>query len=355
MNADLSNELQGRVREAFAQRTPLQIEGGGSKRFYGRAARGAIISTAQHSGVTSYEPTELVLTARAGTPLSTIEALLAEQGQMLPFEPPHFGVNATLGGALACGLSGPRRPYTGAVRDFVLGVKVLTGTGDILTFGGQVMKNVAGFDVSRLMVGALGTLGVILEASLKVLPRPQFEQTRSFDYTPAEALDKMNRWAALPLPLSGAAYDGTRVHLRLSGNEIGVQHAAAQLGGENLVNGERFWHDLREQQLSFFQGDEPLWRLSLPPATPPLAIPGPCFIDWGGAQRWLHSDLSPAEIWHAAAQLGGHATLFRKDSAPVADEVFQPLSPALAAIHQRLKAAFDPLGIVNPGRLYSSW
>lgn len=355
MYADLSNDLQERVQEALAARTPLQIEGGGSKRFYGRTARGAITSTAQHSGVTGYEPTELVITARAGTPLGAIEALLAEQGQMLPFEPPHFGVNATLGGALACGLSGPRRPYTGAVRDFVLGVKVLTGKGDILTFGGQVMKNVAGFDASRLMVGALGTLGIILEASLKVLPRPTQEQTLTFDYTLAEAIDKMNRWAALPLPLSGAAYDGTRVYLRLSGSELGVQHAAAQLGGESLVNGERFWQDLREQQLSFFQGGEPLWRLSLPPATPPLAIPGHCFIDWGGAQRWLRSDLNPAKLWQAAAQFGGHATLFRKNGAYGPDEVFQPLSPALAAIHQRLKAAFDPQGIVNPGRLYSSW
>jgi len=355
MDADRSNELQERVRDALAKRAPLCIEGGGSKHFYGRAPRGTIISTAQHSGVTRYESTELVITARAGTPLSAIEALLTEQGQMLPFEAPHFGVNATLGGALACGLSGPRRPYAGAVRDFVLGVKVLTGKGDILTFGGQVMKNVAGFDASRLMIGALGTLGIILEASLKVLPRPRLEQTISFEYTPGEALQRMNRWAALSLPLSAAAYDGTRVHLRLSGSGIGVQQAAAQLGGERLDNGERLWRDLREQQLTFFQDDAPLWRLSLPPATPPLGIPGPCLIDWGGAQRWLRSDFSPAQMWRAAAQYGGHATLFRKNSAPVSDEIFQPLSPALTTVHQRLKAAFDPHGIMNPGRLYSNW
>ncbi|HLA74749.1 MAG TPA: glycolate oxidase subunit GlcE [Gammaproteobacteria bacterium] len=355
MSSDISAQLQTAVREALAARTPLQIEGGGSKRFYGRSPHGTVISTAQHSGVINYEPTELVITARAGTPLNTIENLLAEQGQMLPFEPPHFGPGATLGGAIACGLSGPRRPYAGAVRDFVLGVKILTGQGDILTFGGQVMKNVAGFDASRLMAGALGTLGIILEASLKVLPRPAHEQTLTFECTSAEAIRNMNRWAALPLPISGAAYDGVHVYLRLSGGAAGVRQACAELGGTVHADAHHFWHQLREQQLPFFQGGGSLWRLSLPPATPPLALPGQWFIDWGGAQRWLRNPL-PAEVIRAtAARLGGHTMLFKRDETDAPHEIFQPLPPPLASIHRRLKAAFDPHGILNPGRLYANW
>ncbi|MEW6354534.1 MAG: glycolate oxidase subunit GlcE, partial [Pseudomonadota bacterium] len=328
MDADIGKELQERVREAFARRAPLQISGGGSKNFYGRAPSGAPLQVGAHRGVIHYLPTELVITARAGTPLTEIETLLAEHRQMLPFEPPHFGPNATLGGAVACGLSGPRRPYSGALRDFVLGVKIINGKGDILRFGGQVMKNVAGFDVARLMAGALGTLGVLLEVSLKVLPRPEQEITLRRPDTAEQALRRMNAWAGQPLPLSAACFDGAHLYVRLSGTEGGLRAAREAIGGDPVPDGASFWEKLREQELRFFSDAARLWRLSLPPAAPPLHLPGEWFIDWGGAQRWLKNPL-PAEVIRAtAARLGGHATLFRDGERL---QVFHPLPPALLA------------------------
>lgn len=353
MDADLSSELQTRVSAAHAAHTPLHIVGGDSKHFYGRAAQGTPLIVAGHRGIVAYESTELVLTARAGTPLVEIETVLAERGQMLPFEPPHFGPGATLGGTLACGFSGPRRPYAGAARDFVLGVKIINGRGEILSFGGQVMKNVAGFDVSRLMVGALGTLGVMLEVSLKVLPRPASEVTLTYQYPPAQAIEQINRWAGQPLPLSGVAYDGERIYLRLSGSETALREAKARLGGTVLEDGADFWLQLREQQLPFFQMPGALWRLSLPAATPPVELVGAWLIDWGGAQRWLCSDLPPEEIRSCTARLGGHATLFRSEQN--GQEIFHPLSPPLLELHRRLKLAFDPHAILNPGRMYAEW
>ncbi len=351
MNTDISASLQNTVREAAARGTPLQIIGSHSKHFYGHPSTGTPLSVREHSGIVSYEPTELVITARAGTALNEIEAALAEQNQMLCFEPPHFGPHATLGGTLACGFSGPRRPYAGAARDFVLGVKILTGKGEILTFGGQVMKNVAGFDVSRLMVGALGTLGILLEISLKVLPRSKLEETLIFEYTPTQAIEQMNVWAGKPFPLSAAAHDGEKMYLRLSGSATEVTAAHAKLGGDSIPDGTGFWQALRDHQHPFFQGGDPLWRLSLPAATPPLDLPGQWFLDWGGAQRWLRTNLPAQQVWQLAAQHGGSATLFRGGQGE--QERFQPLSPALAAIHRRLKTAFDPLGILNPDRLYA--
>ncbi len=351
MAADLADLLQTSVREAAAQGSALCITGGNSKAFYGRAAIGKPLDIGQHSGVISYEPTELVITARAGTKLSEIEALLAGHSQLLAFEPPHFGADATLGGTLACGFSGPRRPYAGAARDFVLGVKILNGKGEILTFGGQVMKNVAGFDVARLMVGALGTLGILLEISLKVLPRPACDETLCFEYSPARAIEQMNRWAGLSLPVSAAAYDGKKIYLRLAGSVAGVRSARSQLGGESVIDSTEFWKSVREQEHDFFKGNDYLWRLSVPAALPPLALSGRWFIDWGGAQRWLKADLPAPEIRQAANLAGGHATLFRGGQDQ--EQVFQPLSPALVTLHKRIKAAFDPHGILNPGRLYA--
>lgn len=348
MDADLSHELQERVSKAQASRTPLAITGSGSKRFYSGSRSDIPLDIARHRGIVYYEPSELVVTARAGTPLAEIEARLAHYGQMLAFEPPYFGPDATLGGTLACAFSGPRRPYTGAARDFVLGVKIINGMGEVASFGGQVMKNVAGFDVARLMVGALGTLGVILEASLKVLPRPASEITLTFHYSPAPAIEQMNRWAGQPLPLSGAAYDGERIYLRLSGSETALGEAQRRLGGTMLEDSDNFWLQLREQQLPFFQKPGPLWRLSVPPATPPMELPGTWFLDWGGAQRWLRTDLQANQIRQVAAHHGGHATLFRKGDAHAEDEIFHLSSPALTTVHQRLKAAFDPQGILNP-------
>jgi glycolate oxidase FAD binding subunit len=349
MATDLSLTLREQVLQACAERSPLNITGGGSKAFYGRPPTGRPLELSGHRGIVEYEPTELVVTARAGTPLAEIEAALAAQGQMLAFEPPHFGASATLGGTVACGLSGPRRPYAGAVRDSVLGVRLLNGQGEILRFGGQVMKNVAGFDVSRLMAGALGTLGVLLEISLRVLPRPEAEETLVFERTAEEALAAMSRTAGQPWPLSAACHDGGRLCLRLSGAEPAIRASRAALGGEALAGGAAFWADLREQRLAFFGQAGPLWRLSVAPASPPPDLPGDCLIDWGGALRWLKTGAEAEAVSAAARQAGGHATRFRGETSGA---LFQALPEPLKALHLQLKRAFDPQGILNPGRLY---
>jgi len=340
------------IRHAAETATPLCVRGSGSKDFYGGEAVGAAFDVSGHKGILTYEPSELVLTARGGTPLEEIEALLAQNGQMLAFEPPHFGPGATLGGCVATGLSGPRRAYSGAVRDFVLGVRMIDGRGDDLRFGGQVMKNVAGYDVSRLMAGSLGTLGVLLEVSLKVLPRPAEELTLRLEMDARHAIDTMNRWAGLPLPLSATAYHDGVLTLRLSGAESAVAAAHVKLGGETVANGPAFWHGLREQTTAFFRPDAPLWRLSLPSATPPLEVSGRQLIEWGGALRWLSTDQKPDAVRDTASRAGGHATLFRANNG-ARREVFQPLAPAVLALHQRLKNAFDPHGIFNPGKLFT--
>jgi glycolate oxidase FAD binding subunit len=347
---DLSASLRERVLDAYARNAPLNIVGGGSKAFYGREPRGEPLEMGGHCGARFYEPTELVLTARAGTRLADIEAMLAGQGQMLGFEPPHCGAAATLGGAIACGLSGPRRPWAGAARDFALGAKLLNGKGEILSFGGQVMKNVAGFDLSRLMVGAMGTLGALLEISLKALPKPEAEITLAFERDAASALLAMNRLAGQKWPLSAACHDGARLYLRLSGAEAALAASHRRLGGEPLMEGERFWADWREQRLPFFAGARRLWRLSLPSAAPLAVLPGPCLMDWGGALRWLDTDAPAAQIFEAARAAGGHALPFRRRLP--AEAAFQPLPEPLQRLHIRLKRAFDPKGILNPGRLY---
>jgi glycolate oxidase FAD binding subunit len=349
-DADTGTELQEAVRAAAAHGSPLHIRGGGTKDFYGRRTNGHTLDVGRHRGILAYEPTELVLTARAGTPLADIETALAGKNQMLGFEPPSFGPSATLGGTIACGLSGPRRPWTGSARDFVLGATILNGRGERLRFGGQVMKNVAGFDVSRLMAGALGTLGVLLEVSLKVLPRPETEQTLALVMSPNRAISAMNEWGRQPLPLSAAAHAGDTLYIRISGADSAVRAARARIGGEPVAQGADFWRELNEQRRQFFAGETPLWRLSLPPATPPMALPGKWLIDWGGAQRWLMADVPAADVRRAATDAGGQATLFRGGDR--AGEVFPPLPPALAALHRRVKQSFDPAGILNPGRLY---
>lgn len=352
--ADLSQQLQDAVGAAARNGTPLRIVGGESKAFYGRTAIGTPLDVSGHGGIISYQPTELVVTARAGTPLRVLEATLAEHGQMLAFEPPHFGAGATLGGTIACGLSGPRRPYSGAARDFVLGVTVITGKGERLRFGGEVMKNVAGYDVARLMSGALGTLGLLLDVSLKVLPQPTAEITVTQEELDAtQVLHLMNRWAGRPLPLSAACYDGDRLFLRLSGTPRSVADAREKLGGETLAEGDEFWRRLNEHRHGFFAGPTPLWRVSVSPTAPPLDLPGKTLIDWGGAQRWVKTDAPAALIRTAAERAGGHAMLFRGGERD--GEVFHPLPGPLAALQRKLKQAFDPQGVLNPGRMYRDW
>jgi glycolate oxidase FAD binding subunit len=349
---DISLQLQERVNQARATGTALCIRGGGSKAFYGREPSGEPLEVGPHCGIVNYEPTELVVTARAGTSLAEIEQALAAQGQMLAFEPPHFGEAATLGGTIACNLSGPRRPYAGAARDFVLGTKVLNGRGELLSFGGEVMKNVAGYDVSRLMCGAMGTLGVLLAVSLKVLPRPQSELTLVYQTELNEALEVLHDWAQKPYPVSASCYDGNLLTVRLSGEERAVQAARKMMGGDVQEDGESFWHKLREQKHGFFRSSKPLWRLSLASDAPVPELPGKWLYEWGGAQRWLISEAPIAAIREAASSAGGHASLYRNGPR---EQVFQPLPIGLMRIHQRLKQALDPDGLFNPGRIYEAF
>lgn len=350
--------LREAVRSAASGGTPLRLRGGGSKDFYGGMPFGEPLDTRGHAGVVSYDPTELVLTARCGTRLAELESLLAERGQMLAFEPPHFGPDATLGGCVAAGLSGPRRAsnglYFGAVRDYVLGCRILDGNGQILSFGGEVMKNVAGYDVSRLMAGALGTLGVILEVSLKVLPRPAAEATLRFAATEQAALDRLNEWGGKPLPVSASAWREGVLHVRLEGAAAAVDSALRALGGERVEEApaRAFWRGVREQTDAFFAGHGVLWRASLPSVAPPLDLPGEQFIEWGGALRWLRSEAEPGRVRTAVQQAGGHATAFRSADRTLP---FQPLDRVQEVLHRRLKAVFDPAGILNPGRLHPDW
>jgi glycolate oxidase FAD binding subunit len=349
-------QFRERIAAAHAARTPLLLRGGGSKDWYGQASEGEVFDTRAYHGIVDYEPSELVVTARCGTPLAELEAALAAQNQMLAFEPPHFGPGATVGGMVASGLSGPRRQGAGALRDFVLGVDLVDGRGELLHFGGQVMKNVAGYDVSRLMAGALGTLGLLTKVSLKVLPRPVSETTLVFELGQQEALDKLNAWGGRALPLSSSAWQDGRLALRLSGANAAVSAATRELGGETMTDADQFWKDLREQRSAFFTGageGNGLWRLALPTTCPPLALPGRQLIEWGGGQRWLRSEdgLDAGAIRAAAAAHGGHATLFRGGDKRLG--VFAPLQPALARVHQRLKESFDPAGIFNRARMYN--
>jgi glycolate oxidase FAD binding subunit len=352
MDRDATDDLIGQVQAAAAAGRALTLRGAGTKSFLGRVCeRGEPLELGGHRGILDYQPKELVVTARGGTPLDEIESALADCGQQLPFEPPHFGPGATIGGTVACGLSGPARPYAGAARDLVLGASILTGRGEVLRFGGTVMKNVAGYDVSRLMAGAFGTLGVLLDLSIKVLPTPVYTQTQTLDCDLADALALATRWGGKPLPINATCWDGERLWVRLSGAEQGVLAATRTLGGEHASDATAFWDSIREHRHPFFAGETPLWRLSLPTAAPPLDLDCPQMVEWSGSQRWLRTELAPEKVRAEAQRLGGHATLFRGGDR--SGEVFAPLPAPLLALHRRLKSAFDPQGILNPGRMYA--
>lgn len=350
-NQDLSAEIQQQIQAAAATRTPLRIVGGNSKAFLGYP----VLPSAQtldlscHQGIVHYDPAELVITARTGTPLWLIEEVLAQGGrQLLAFEPPYFAETATLGGTIACNLSGPRRPWAGAARDSVLGVRLINGQGQILKFGGEVMKNVAGYDVSRLMAGAMGTLGVLLEISLKVLPRPAATVTLKQQCPPDQAIERMNALALLPWPLSALSYDAGFIWVRLEGALSAVTAAQAALGGE-VVEDNHYWLSLREQQHPFFQNPGVLWRLAVKSTASLPDWPGHWLHEWGGALRWYQGTTPAPQIRQYAAHWGGHAMQFRHPD--LTAPIFHPLADGLQRLQQRVKTAFDPQGLFNPGRL----
>jgi len=349
-----------RIRAASHAKTPLAIRGGGTKDFYGEASVGGLghdlLDVSAYAGIVDYDPTELVVTARAGTRLQEIVTTLRASGQMLACEPPAFGANATLGGAVAAGLSGPRRPYGGAMRDIVLGVRMFDGRGQDLSFGGRVMKNVAGFDLSRLVTGSLGTLGVLTEISLKCVPLPKVEATRVLECEAADALNMANAWIGRPLPISATCHRGHLLAVRLSGAAPAVEAAARQIGGSALPAADEFWEGVREQTDPWFgearERNAPLWRISVKASAPYRELGGEQTIEWSGALRWLAAtDRADATSVRAyASQHGGHATLFRASDKTAG--VFHPLPETLLLLHHRLKSHFDPGGILNPGRLY---
>ncbi|WP_251977770.1 glycolate oxidase subunit GlcE [Salinicola avicenniae] len=351
---DATEALCETVRRAAQARETLRIVGGDTKAFYGRhVSAHHTLSTTGHRGIVHYDPVELVATARAGTPLTALEQTLADNNQQLAFEPPHFGAAATVGGMVAAGLSGPRRPWAGAVRDFVLGIRLISAEGKALRFGGEVMKNVAGYDLSRLMVGAQGTLGLLTEVSFKVLPKPTASTCLRLEMAADAARQHLCEWGREPLPLTGAAFHDGVLHVRLEGGERSVEATRQRLGGE--AEAADYWQDLREQRLAFFAAADarPLWRLSLPLRARRPPLEGDWLVDWGGAQCWLRSAEPDAAIQEAAIAAGGHATRFSpcgSENAP-----FTPLPPVLEKYHRRLKANLDPDAIFNPGRLYAGW
>ena len=348
--------LQDRIRNAAAAKTPLVIRGGGTRDFYGEAIVGEVLDTTSFEGIVDYDPTELVVTARAGTRVADIDATLAARGQMLGCDAPRLGAGATLGGLVATGLSGPRRPYAGAVRDLVLGVRVVDGKGDDLTFGGRVMKNVAGFDVARLMTGALGTLGVVTEVSMKCLPLPKAELTHALECTADEAVRRTNEWGGKPLPISATCHHDGKLLVRISGSAPAIEAAVPKIGGTPVADADAFWASVRDHThrhfVSAVESGAALWRLSVKPTAPHRDLGGEQLIEWGGALRWLVAGArtQAAEVREWAHGNGGHATLFR--AADKSAGVFHPLPAPLHQLHRRLKATFDPAGILNRGRLY---
>lgn len=350
---NVRSQLHEQVKTALSEATPLKICGGDSKAFYGNPINAQqVLDIKPYAGIVSYEPTELCITVRAGTRLKDLEEELSKHQQMLPFEPPLFTDSATIGGAVAAGLSGPRRPYTGAVRDAILGTAVINGFGEIVNFGGQVMKNVAGYDVSRLMTGSQGTLGPILEVSLRLIPKPEKDITYQLPMTQQEALDYFTTLRQSRLPVTASCYIDNQVHIRLSGSEKQLINLIKNHDLQPLDNGDIFWQSIRNQSHPFFEkNNKPLWRLSTPPAAPAHQQPeNHLMLEWGGAIRWITSNSPPNIIQDMAKKAEGGAILFRGDVAGAC--TFPKPEPALFKLQQHLKRQLDPKGIFNPNRLY---
>lgn len=353
MNNDLSDSLLAQVTVATKQKSPLVISGGGSKAFYGNRVDGEIISTAGHTGIIEYQPSELVVTVRSGTLLNELEAELKANNQMLAFEPPQHSESTTIGGVVACGLSGPRRAACGAVRDFVLGTTIINGKAEKLRFGGQVMKNVAGYDASRLMVGAQGTLGLLLDISLKILPLNQSEVSLKLKTEAAASGKKIQQWIRQGLPITASCFLKDTLYIRLGSTPSAVKQSLTAIS-RDFANEEidnDFWLQIKNQQHEFFSRTDKLWRCSHQATSELYAQAQDQLLEWNGALRWIHSDKN---LYTTAEQHGGHAQRYPLSGANQQNDIFQPLPPGPLKIHQRLKQAFDPNNILNPGRLYSN-
>lgn len=347
---DLSLDLIKQVNNAFKNKSPLVISGGGSKKFYGNKIEGETISTAGHTGIIEYQPSELVVTVRSGTLLGELEAELASKNQMLAFEPPQHSEHTTIGGVIACGLSGPRRVACGAARDFVLGATIINGRGEKLRFGGQVMKNVAGYDAARLMVGAQGTLGLLLDISLKVLPLNETEVSLKIQTSLDDAISNLRTWIKSGLPLTASCYYNRSLFIRLGSTHSAIKKSLEEIGKLYTVEAidNAFWNGIKNQNTDFFQAAENLWRCSHQNTTAFYGDNRNQLIEWHGALRWMNSDKN---LHKTAATHSGHATRYPLDQTP-AEDIFQPLPDALMNIHRNLKQAFDPHQLLNPGRLY---
>lgn len=359
------HQFKEQIQSAISAQKKLNIRGGGSKHWYGDCATGDSLNTKTYSGILDYQPEELVITVRAGTALKDVESALAEKNQYFPFDPPHFGDGATIGGMIATGLAGPGRGQYGGLRDYVLGVKIMDGQAEVLSFGGNVMKNVAGYDVSRLMPGSLGTLALLLDVSIKVLPCPAKAATLKFEIPADQAIIQMNTWASQPLPLSASAWIGDSKNgslwIRLAGAVAAVDAAIskmqAQLSAQLIqaLEANLFWESIREQTHPFFMDSTvPLWRFAVNPLSKPFATEHATIIEWLGGQRWIKADISATKVQELASDHQGHATLFRHNN--TTNSVFtpitaNPLTAPLAIVQQRVRQTFDPHGIFQTGRM----
>ena len=353
--SDFIDDLCKRVELAARNKTQLRPVGGGTKHFYGGPLQGEEVDMRPWAGIVEYEPTELVITVKPGTRLAEVEAALAAQKQELAFEPPRLGANGTIGGAIASGLAGPARLSKGGVKDYVLGCTLLDGKGQLLHFGGVVMKNVAGYDVARVIPGSMGTLGVVTELSIKVMPVAPAEASLQFDMDVNKAISQSNLWLSKPLPISATFFDNGTLTVRLRGASAAVQAALKNMGGQEMdtQQAQAFWTGVRDQQHHFFNGEGDLWRLAVPPTTVDLAMPGQSVHEWGSGLRWLRVDpgVTAEQIRATAKRVGGHATLYRTSKESSRIHAFQQPDAVMLKLQRRLKEQFDPAGVFSINRL----
>ncbi|MCP3850041.1 MAG: glycolate oxidase subunit GlcE [Gammaproteobacteria bacterium] len=366
--SDQTEALLNQVQTACENSQPLAIQGNGTRSFLIHSGSDQVLSTSLHRGIVNYFPSELTVTVRSGTLLSELNDILAKEGQMLPFEPPHFSNDATIGGVIASGLSGSSRPFSGSVRDYVLGCRIINGRGEILQLGGEVMKNVAGYDLSRLVTGSYGSLAVILEVSLKLLPIPAQQKSFCLELQTMSLNQQVKQFMLAGYPITSACQIEDMAYIRLSGSEKGVDYSYNKIQqdfSQLKPVEDLFWSDLNEQKLPFFDSSRTLWRLSLPTSFPEnkeseleqlIGPNGRQLIDWGGALRWIYSEQSAENIRQFAKSCGGHAQLFYvsdKDKSLLKEmPKQQPLSPVLFKLHQQIKKAIDPHSLFNSGCIY---